>query len=194
VRLSSFFQLTFDAPSFDSPQPPWTRRAVISHEWRQPNNNSYYENKIRERWWFVCGNKRLVNKDLSLEHPIPFHLCNGLINVMLHNIFIRRKRRELISEVKREFDSKGTEKENHCQSEKQFTWYNMPHHFIYERNTSTENRVLLDIGRFLCWRSTSMYFLFLSLASSPQDTIKTSIQKRKEKKRNGITKKLGTIC
>jgi hypothetical protein len=70
----------------------------------------------------------------------------------------------------------------------------MPHHFIYERNTSTENRVLLDIGRFLCWRSTSMYFLFLSLASSPQDTIKTSIQKRKEKKRNGITKKLGTIC
>jgi hypothetical protein len=28
---------------------------------------------------------------------------------------------ELILEVKREFDSKGTEKENHCQSEKQFT-------------------------------------------------------------------------
>ena len=28
---------------------------------------------------------------------------------------------KLILEVKREFDSKGTEKENHCQSEKQFT-------------------------------------------------------------------------
>ena len=95
----------------------------------------------------------LVNKYLSLAHPIPFHLCNGLVNVMLQNIFIRKKKnkgKNWTLEVRREFDSKGKEKEIYCQSE-QFTRFNLPHYFIFERNTQAQKTVsffqYLEISR-----------------------------------------------
>ena len=49
----------------------------------------------------------MVNKDLCLEHPIPFHLCEGLINVMQQNFLSdkREKGGNMILEVKRDFDN-----------------------------------------------------------------------------------------
>jgi hypothetical protein len=53
-------------------------------------------------------------------------------------------------EVRREFDSKGKEKEIYCQSE-QFTRFNLPHYFIFERNTQAQKTVsffqYLEISR-----------------------------------------------
>lgn len=49
------------------------------------------------------------------------------------------------------------------------------HRVLFEKHTSTEKKlVFFNIWRLLCLRFTVMYFLLLSLVSSPQDTIQTS--------------------